>query len=59
MPNNKLYIAMFKDGVENFSFELLEKCDKNELNEREIYWIDFYRSQEHGYNMTKGGSAKK
>ena len=59
MPNNKLYMAMFKDGVENFSFELLEKCDKNELNEREIYWIDFYRSQEHGYNMTKGGSAKK
>ena len=49
-----MYNNVFKiyDGV-------LEKCDKNELNEREIYWIDFYRSQEHGYNMTKGGSAKK
>lgn len=53
-PSNKLYIAMFKDGVENFTFEIIEKCDKTQLNEREMYWIAFYRSQEHGYNMTKG-----
>lgn len=55
-PNNKLYQAMLKDGVENFSFELLEDCERSKLNEQEIYWIDFYKSQEFGYNMTKGGS---
>lgn len=57
-PNNKLYTAMQKDGVENFSFELLEECDRNELNNRETYWIQFYKTQEFGYNMTKGGSRQ-
>ena len=54
--NNKLYKAMLTDGVENFSFELLEECDRASLNAQEIYWIDFYKSQDYGYNMTKGGS---
>jgi hypothetical protein len=56
-PNNKLYTAMMQDGVENFTFELLEKCDRVSLNDREAYWIEFYHSQDHGYNMTKGGAA--
>lgn len=55
-PNNKLYVAMIKNGVENFSFEIVEKCDRDKLNEREAHWIAFYRSQEFGYNMTKGNS---
>ena len=33
--NNKLYKAMIEDGLENFSFELLEQCNRNELNEKE------------------------
>lgn len=53
-PNNKLYTAMMSDGVENFTFEFLEPCESKDLNERESYWISFYKSQEHGYNMTKG-----
>lgn len=56
-PSNKLYIAMMKDGVENFSFEVLEECPRAALNDRETYWIDFYKSQDHGYNMTRGGAA--
>ena len=55
-PSNKLYIAMLKDGVENFSFEIIEKCNRETLNEKEKYWISFYKSQEHGYNMTKGNN---
>lgn len=54
--NNKLYKAMLADGVENFSFEMLQECDRASLNAQEIYWIDFYKSQDYGYNMTKGGS---
>lgn len=55
-PNNILYKAMLKDGVENFSFELLEECPRTELNKQEVYWIDYYQSQDFGYNMNKGGS---
>jgi hypothetical protein len=55
-PNNKLYVAMIKNGVENFSFEIVEKCDRDKLNEREAHWIAFYRSQEFGYNMTNGNT---
>ena len=55
-PNNMLYTAMMKDGVENFTFEVLEECERSSLNDREKYYIDFYRAQEHGYNMTRGGA---
>ena len=55
-PNNMLYTAMMKDGVENFTFEVLEECERGSLNDREKYYIDFYRAQEHGYNMTRGGA---
>ena len=57
-PSNMLYTAMIKDGVENFTFEVLEECERSALNDRETYYIEFYRSQEHGYNMTKGGARK-
>lgn len=57
MPTrNKLYPAMLKDGVENFTFEVLEECLATELNEREKFYIDFYDTLNYGYNSTRGGS---
>lgn len=54
---NKLYQCMKKSGLENFTFEILEKgLAKNDLNEREKYYIDFYQSKEMGLNKTSGGS---
>ena len=53
---NKLYSAMLKDGVENFTFEVLEECPSSQLNEREKFYIDFFSSSEYGYNSTRGGS---
>ena len=54
----KLQRAIHKYGKENFIKEILEEC-KNEdhMNEREIYWISFYKSQdrEFGYNISEGG----
>lgn len=38
LVNNKLYPAMIKYGVENFTFEIIEECERNKLNEREDYW---------------------
>ena len=48
---NKLYPAMLEYGVENFSFELIEECDKDSLNEREQYWQDFFGAKEFGYSI--------
>ena len=51
---NKLYKAMLKDGVTNFTFELLEQCDKQLLNEKERFYINLYQAYEFGYNSTSG-----
>ena len=48
---NKLYPAMQKYGVENFTFEIIEKCDKNLLNEREDYWQEFFHAKDFGYSI--------
>lgn len=53
---NKLYNAMQNSSLWDWTFELLEECEKNKLNEREKFWINFYQSDKMGYNMTKGGS---
>lgn len=58
-PNNILYKGMKKYNVENFSFELLEQCSPQDLNDREKFWISYFKSNDYGYNMTIGGSAKK
>lgn len=52
--SNKLYKSMIEDGVWNFSFELLEECPKDKLNERESFWIDLYQTNKVGLNSTKG-----
>jgi group I intron endonuclease len=51
---NKLYQAMLKDGLENFSFQLLEECPRDELNKKENYYINMYNSCEFGYNSNTG-----
>lgn len=53
-----LYQAMREYGIKNFSFEVIEECSLEQLNEREVYWIAYYDSfnKEKGYNMTPGGS---
>jgi predicted RNA-binding Zn-ribbon protein involved in translation (DUF1610 family) len=52
-----LYRAIRKYGVENFYFEVLEECPFDKLNEREIYYIALYQSnnREFGYNQNEGG----
>lgn len=53
---NKLYPAMMDYGVENFTFEILQQCDRSELNDREKFWIDYFDTKTYGYNVTSGGS---
>ena len=51
-----LYRAIRKYGIQNFSFQILENCLCEQLDEREIYWIKKYDSFFNGYNMTLGGN---
>ena len=56
IADQAVHQAIRIDGIENFIFEFIEPCEKNDLNEREKYWIDHFNSNEYGYNKTKGGA---
>ena len=55
--NKTLYKAMRKYGIENFIFEVIQDNIKiyKQLDEAEIYWIDYYNTFVKGYNETFGG----
>ena len=55
--NFAIHRAIRKYGIENFSFEVVEECNEDWLNEREIYWVAKLNTQEDGYNMTPGGDS--
>ena len=58
--NNKhLQSAWDKYGKENFVFSVIEECDIENLNKREIYWINNFDSYKNGYNLTLGGDGGK
>ena len=51
--------AIRKYGEDKFYVELLEECLIEELNEREQYWISFFKATDYkfGYNMSIGGNV--
>ena len=51
ITKNKLYPAMKAIGVENFSFEVIEECERSKLDEREDYWQYFFKAKEFGYSI--------
>ena len=55
--SNKLYQEMRKYQPCNFTFEILEEVPRNKLDERELYWIDFYGTKDFGLNTTKGNNS--
>lgn len=57
--NNKLYNAMQQSGIENFSFEILEECSEQQLNEKEKFYIDLYQTYDYGFNSNKGIGKNK
>ena len=48
-------MAIAKYGSDAFTFEILEECALNQLDEREIYWIAYYNTYKgFGYNCNPG-----
>lgn len=55
----KLYNAFKKYGIENFFIEPLEtNIPIENLNNKEIFYIEKYDSFDNGYNSTKGGDGR-
>lgn len=60
--NRHLYNAVQKYGLDNFEFMILEifmGIDEQELKDRELHWMDFYRSydRDFGYNLRRDSST--
>lgn len=61
LHQNETYFdkALKKYGFENFNLDILEDniFDAEELNQKEIYYIDKFDTFNNGYNMTRGGNT--
>lgn len=54
IASSLLHTKMKEYGIENFTFELVEEVPKDQLTEREKFWIDFYQSKQYGLNEKRG-----
>ena len=54
ISHSALHTTIEKDGIENFTWELLEKVPKDKLGDREKYWIEFFDSKNFGLNERQG-----
>ena len=56
-PNTYLQHAVDKYGISNFDFRIVERCNYSDIDNKERYWIHYFRSSERdfGYNMEDGG----
>jgi group I intron endonuclease len=57
--NIHLQRAVDKYGIENFEFVILEEVILNNINDKEQYWIAYFKSYDEnfGYNKTMGGDG--
>ena len=57
VAQKRLYNSLVKHGVGKHKFEVICQCDRAELNNLEIYYIELYQCfcSEHGLNLRKGG----
>ena len=49
--NRTLGIAIEKDGIENFTFEVIQECQKEELDSLEDEYQAFFHSIDFGYSI--------
>ena len=54
IASSLLHTKMKQHGIEQFTFELVEQVPKDQLSEREKFYISFYQSKEVGLNERQG-----
>lgn len=54
-----IYAAMQKYGIDAFSWQVIEQCDADSLEDRERHWIVVFDTFNNGYNLTAGGEYNK
>ena len=54
IAHSLLHTKMKQYGIENFTFELVEQVPKEQLSEREKFFINFYQTKETGLNERNG-----
>ena len=54
IASSLLHTKMKQHGIESFTFELVEKVPKDQLSEREKFYINFYQTKEVGLNERNG-----
>lgn len=47
------------NNKEFWSYQVLEYCSEEELDEREVYYINLYDSFNNGYNLSEGGNGTR
>ena len=57
--NSYLQRAYNKYTRSNFNSFIIEECLESELNNREKYWISYYRNKHLSYNIALGGEGGK
>lgn len=55
--NILLQRAFNKYGIDSLDFSIIEICNKELLNEKEIYWISKLDTYNNGFNLTIGGES--
>lgn len=55
IADQAVHHEIWKTGFWNWTIEVIIYCEKEQLNELEKYYIDFFKSQEFGYNRREGG----
>ena len=55
--HHNIHLQRAWDKGQRFDFVIIEKCDPDKLNEREVFWIDKYDTFKHGYNQCAGGKS--
>lgn len=57
IADQTVHHVIAKEGYWNWTIEPIIYCEKDQLNELEKYYIDFFKSQEFGYNKNAGGGG--
>ncbi len=55
--NRKFYSALKHYGIDNFEWKTIGTYPVEQLNDKEKFYIDFYKTFIYGYNLTTGGNS--